>query len=170
MTPEQENFEGLRRLLKLKRYEQPPPGYFNNLSRQIIVQIRAGSKHEREHFLDRLSWEAPWMRRLIEAFQAKPALAVSFGAAMCALVFAGIIYSDSAEFKPAAVVSIPDQPAQALPTASNPLFALGTEVGSTMATGTNASLNPIPAGGSLFEHFSVAPERVGDFQLPGSGN
>lgn len=172
MTPENENFEELRRLLKVKRYEQPPPGYFNDFSRQVIAQIRANSGQEREHLLDRLSWEVPWLQRLLEAFQAKPALAVSFGAAMCALLVGGVIYSESMEYKPAVVVSVPVKPVKQLPApTSDSLFALGGVAdGSTVAMGTNASLNPIlQSGGSLFDQFSVNPERVA-FQFNGNGN
>ena len=40
-TPPENEFQDLRRLLALKRHEQPPPGYFNNLHRDIIAQLKA---------------------------------------------------------------------------------------------------------------------------------
>jgi hypothetical protein len=52
MTDGPENFDQLRTLLKLKRYEQAPPGYFNSLPGRIIVRI------EREGSLAHQSWFA----------------------------------------------------------------------------------------------------------------
>jgi len=78
-----ENFEQLRRLLALKRHEQPPPGYFNGFSRQVIVRIRSGDGAEEAAGLARLLKEVPWLRWLWAAFQTKPMLAGAFGALVC---------------------------------------------------------------------------------------
>src|SRR2546425_1013737 len=95
MTPETENFEQLRRLLALKRHEQPPPGYFNNFSRQVIARIEDGERADDALGFGRWIWEGIWLQRLWEALETKPALAGVFGVAVCGLLIAGVIYSDS---------------------------------------------------------------------------
>jgi len=90
MNPEPENFDRLKKLLALKRYEQPPPGYFNGFSRQVTTRIRAGQRGGAERMLG----EAVWLVRVWEVFQNKPVLAGGFGAAICALVIFGIISAD----------------------------------------------------------------------------
>jgi hypothetical protein len=163
MTPETENFDALRRLLKLKRCEQPPPGYFNDFSSQVIAQIRAGATAEREHPLDRLSWEVPWLQRLIEAFQAKPALAVTFGAAVCALLVGGVIYSESMEYKPVTALTLSPNPPEVTPAnmAGRPFGLGGLGEGTLSPVNTNAE--------SLFDLIRINPQPV-SFPLQGSGN
>ena len=39
MNKNEDNFETLKQLLKLKQHEVPPPGYFNNFSDQILSLI-----------------------------------------------------------------------------------------------------------------------------------
>ena len=60
MQPEHENFEDLRRLLVLKRYEQPPPRYFNDFSRKIIARIEAGEGEVYVSVFEQWLARAPW--------------------------------------------------------------------------------------------------------------
>jgi hypothetical protein len=95
MNPDPENFDALRRLLALKRHEQPPPGYFNSFSSQVIARIKAGERGEAESWLLRLAGAASWWQRLSASLQSKPGFAGAFGAAVCALVLSGIVYSEN---------------------------------------------------------------------------
>jgi hypothetical protein len=97
MSEDTENFEQLRRLLALKRYEQPPPGYFNNFSRQVILRIQAGERGGEARLLDQFSWEAPWLQRIWAALETRPILAGAFGMALCGLLITGVVYADRGE-------------------------------------------------------------------------
>jgi hypothetical protein len=165
-TPESEEFETLRRLLKLKRYEQPPPRYFQELPRQVLTQIRAGKLAEPENVWERLSREAPWLTRLLESLHARPALAVGFGGAVCALLIGGLIYSENVQFnppKPVTFVPVPETPVVSTPAPALPSFGIAHPSDlALLSPGTNDSLNPpLPSGGgSLFDHFRVTAQPV----------
>jgi hypothetical protein len=104
MNQDTENFEQLRRLLTLKRHEQPPPGYFNNFSRQVIARIEAGEADAGGALIDRLVWEAPWLQRIWAAFEAKPVLAGAFVVAVCGLLITGVVCSDKTDVPSIALV------------------------------------------------------------------
>ena len=110
MNPEQEDFQQLRRLLTLKRHEQPPPGYFEGFSRQVIVRIRAGEGLERESLTARFLWELPWLQRLWSGLQARPALAGAFGVLVCGLAISGAVFSEHNEVPPDMGLAQPGQP------------------------------------------------------------
>jgi hypothetical protein len=95
MDPEQEQFENLRRLLVLKRYEQPPPGFYHRFSRNVIVRIKAGERGEDVRAYEGLFAEPRWLQRILAAFETKPAVAGAFGLAMCGLLMAGVLYSEN---------------------------------------------------------------------------
>jgi hypothetical protein len=85
MNPDPEQFEQLRKLLSLKRHEQPPPGYFPRFSGQVIARIKAGEQGQ----------DGPaWLRKLWSYFETKPMLTGAMGAAVCALVISGIVFTD----------------------------------------------------------------------------
>jgi hypothetical protein len=93
MNSEPENFEPLRRLLMLKRHEQPPPGFFNDFSRRIILRIQAGETGQEALGIGLMFWKAPWLRSFLSALEQKPALAGAFSLGVCGLLLAGILCS-----------------------------------------------------------------------------
>jgi hypothetical protein len=93
MNSEPENFEQLRRLLIVKRHEQPPPGFFDDFSRRVIARIEAGEWGDQAVGLGRMFWKTPWLQRWLSALEEKPALAGAFSLSVCGLLLAGIICS-----------------------------------------------------------------------------
>ena len=125
MSQDSLDFESLRRLLSLKRHEQPPPGYFNNLSTQVIARIKAGETGD-EGGMERFFWEAPWLQRLWTALETKPVMAAAFGASVCCMLVGGIVYSEKADVQavipgPEASENTPMQIAGASPS-EQPVF------------------------------------------------
>jgi hypothetical protein len=142
MNSDQENFEQLRRLLALKRYELPPPRYFNEFSSQVIARIRAGERGESSSVLESFFGETSWLQRLWGALESRPAFAGAFGATMCGLLLAGIVYSSNVD------VGISE---------------VGPMVGD-YSTPFTASV-PLPAASSLSSESGILPSSVA---MPGS--
>lgn len=65
----QGDFEALRRLLALKRHEQPPPGFFERFPNQVMARIE----------LELAAKEEPWWRRFVVVWELKPAWAGALG-------------------------------------------------------------------------------------------
>ena len=80
MDPATDNFAGLRSLLKLKRYEQPPPRYFEDLSQGVIHRLRGPEGLRQQSLLASLGLRTEW----------KPAFFYALGVACCALSLYGV--------------------------------------------------------------------------------
>ena len=94
MSDAPEEFVALRKLLKLKRHEQPPPRFFNEFSRHVLD----GREAEREKpRAGSLLAEAPWLVRLMRRLETNSLLAGGFATGVCALLLGGIVYSESAD-------------------------------------------------------------------------
>jgi len=111
MSQDTENFEQLGRLLKLKRYEQPPPRFFNDFSDQVIARIKRGDRGEENGFIERLLSDAPWVYRIWTAFEARPGLVAAFGVAVCGLLITGAVLSEKTDIQPIALVPGTEAPA-----------------------------------------------------------
>lgn len=83
MNPPPDNFDRLQRLLKCKRYEPPPPGYFDDFADQVIVRL------ERTTTVRASSWWAD----LVAGLEVKPLLVGAYGVAVCGLLLFGISIS-----------------------------------------------------------------------------
>src|SRR5262249_26281166 len=92
---ETQNFDQLRRLLALKRHEQPPPGYFNTFSSKVISRIEAGEHAEETVGVVRFILGGVWVQKLWGALDARAPLSGSIGAGVCGFLIAGVIYTDS---------------------------------------------------------------------------
>jgi hypothetical protein len=80
MNPENPNFDQIRKLLALKRYEVPPPRYFNDFSSSIIARL-SQPQHE----------ELSWWQRLGFDFDLRPALMCGVGIVVCGMLSFGLI-------------------------------------------------------------------------------
>ena len=125
MNSDQENFEALRKLLALKKYEQPPPRYFSELSSRIWTRM------ERE------PQATSFFGRLFPNFGLSPALAYSFGLLACGTLVFGITYSMRTDSGAVATQPIPDNTS---PFASSQLPPRGT---SALSHSNNYQVNQL---------------------------
>jgi hypothetical protein len=144
MKTDQE-FEDVRRLLKLKRHEKPPPRYFNDFSGQVIARLRAGVSDDRDELAEGVEWQNSWSQRLLRLFQSKPVFAGGFGAAVCLMLVAGVTLLENLDHQSPAMAAekaVPDS------TGSLPAFARGNS-----AFAATPSINPVAgtATNSIFD-------------------
>jgi hypothetical protein len=150
MSPDNE-FTELRRLLRLKRHEQPPPGYFHHFSANVIAALQTPAGR-------RAPAESPanvpgWILGLLERIQARPAFAGGFATMLCAGVIGGILLFEKDARAPMAVPSllsevVPVSQPMELPGTMGAAFEPVTVGTSPMLAGTNLQLSPQP---SLFD-------------------
>jgi hypothetical protein len=67
-----EEFEALKKLLALKRHEQPPPGYFDHLPRTIRARVQAGVPETESGF-----WETLFHRLTLRPAAAYSAVGIA---------------------------------------------------------------------------------------------
>jgi hypothetical protein len=103
----------VERIIALKRFEQPPPGYFHLLPDRIISRIEKGEG--RAGF-----WET-WLA----AFGFRPALVYAFGLTVCGAVTVGMFFSPKSEAT--ATVSATGQISDSLWTTAPARMAMATE-------------------------------------------
>ena len=82
MNSSPDDFQDLKRLLALKRHEQPPPGYFTYLPDKIQLKI------EREAEAD-LSRYSTWWEWIVRKIDAQPVLAGAYAFAISGLMLMG---------------------------------------------------------------------------------
>lgn len=90
-------FEEIRKLLRLKRYEQPPPGYFDRFLHEFQSRQRA-------ELLQRPAWKIAWDRFhsfFFESRVPRMALAGSFAAVLLAVAVGVATLETGPETRPA---------------------------------------------------------------------
>jgi hypothetical protein len=87
MNPMREDFQDLQRLLRLKRYEQPPPGYFDGFSSKVIAELKASQKLHK----------GSWWERFFIGFDAKPALVCAYSLVVCSSLLYGLGFLGAGE-------------------------------------------------------------------------
>jgi hypothetical protein len=88
-TPSDHDFAELQRLLRLKRHEQPPPGYFEALPRQVMASLR---KQPRAQAGEGTEGVPAWILSFLERIQAQPAFAGLVGAGLCILLLGAVVF------------------------------------------------------------------------------
>jgi hypothetical protein len=134
-----ENFDQLRKLLGLKRYEAPPPGFFENFSTKVAARIASAE-----------AVQVSWWQKLGLDFSFKPAAVCALGVVICGLLSAGVL---------TAVVETADQPVNTLAMPLNPAVEV-VPFGQLIASDTTPSSTDPVFAATRFDQFSVRAQPV----------
>ena len=171
MNDSPHDFEKLQRLLKLKRQEMPPPGYFHQFSGQVLARVRAGETGEAPGFAERMAGIPGFFGRLLGLAENRTRLAGAFAAALCLLLMVGAYLgesSDTTATAPASSLTVAvgnsQSPQESLsPAAAPTLLAAAPDTGITLSTNPVLTLQP---AASLFGQLNP-PLQPASFGSPG---
>lgn len=171
MNESGQNFDQLKKLLKLKQHEVPPPGFFNDFSREVISRIEDNQVRSRGSLAERLEEQAPWLVTFLRLFEAKPGVVGGFATSLCLLLLFGVVLAERSETGPQGPMfntAAAEKPATQKTSPLAPAAELGGNLASNeggIAISTNASLQPVATlfgqgmGNSLFQPAGFAPAR-----------
>ena len=148
---ENNNFEAVKGLLKLKRHEAPPPGFFNHFSGDIISRIRAGEAAEPQSLIERLQAQAPGLAGWLRVFETRPGVIGGFATSLCLLLLIGAVLADRPDSVPAESAALaasqPAADADAAPALASAVSVVAPAENSGIAISTNpatlVSLRPV---------------------------
>jgi hypothetical protein len=143
MNENENNFESLRRLLALKRHETPPPGYFNDFSSQVLQRIRLDHTDRTANLAEELFGHAPWLAKLLHAFDARPVFASGFAGALCVLLLFGIVYAERPDFTPQPLLQAANSSADLAVVTPAALSQPAEQIGIVSSTNPVLSLQPV---------------------------
>lgn len=135
--PENANDDKLLKLLALKRYETPPPGFFDELHSEIMHQV-AQMRSELENLED-----LKWGQRLMELLELRPILVGLAGAGICLLCILAVLYSQRINVSPGISRGFVSGSESAGPIAG----VTPTQPEQASQASAMAATNPVPAGG-----------------------
>lgn len=166
MSKNEQNFDQLKKLLKLKQHEVPPPGYFSNFSGQVVSRIRAGEVAHAQSFADRMEGSSSWFSNFLRIFDTKPGLVGGFAASLCLLLLLTVVFAERAEPAPKNIFATAEtggsmtQPAASTTAGGAPMLATANFTG-----GIVASTNPVTSLQPMVTFFG-SPASAGLFQPP----
>lgn len=108
MQPPDNEFRLLKKLLNLKRHENPPPGYFENFSGKVVARIRAAEESRQP--------DASYWRWLLRGLEWRNALVGLYACSFIGLVAGGIYFGSKAGRENVAVQPPPANSAPVLVT------------------------------------------------------
>ena len=145
MNENETQFDALRQLLKLKRQETPPPGYFNSFSSRIIDRIRADAAVGPQTAAKSVPGSS-WLLKFLELFEFKPAFAGAFASALCLLLVFGIVYADRPDSGTQPFLQNADQSMASFASLTPSEMSSATYASGIMSSNTPmASLQPVPS-------------------------
>ncbi len=97
MKEHESNFTELKKLLKLKQHEVPPPGYFNNFSSNVIAQIRDDKVSARGSAYEQLQSHSPWLARFLAIFESRPSIIGAAATGLCLLLVLGVVLTEKSD-------------------------------------------------------------------------